>query len=197
MLRTRYIGLLVIGMVLAVGCEHRAPVPTMDAVRAEEEPDQESWGVHFYVTEVPLGSEASRMRMEMIADYMAQYEQGDSSYQVLHSDPDSLHHRVLVHLFDAQGDASATLTADRVYYYERDKRFEAEGNVVVVTKDLKRLESEHLIWLEEERKVRTPGFVNMVTSTKQVQGYGLVADEDLATYRLGRVTAQVRVEDEE
>lgn len=191
---------IVWGIVLLLswtGCRHRTVPTTMADVRAEGAPDQESWGVHFYVTDVPDSSDESRMRLEMIADYMAKYEQGDSTYQVLHGNPDSLNRRVVVHFFDATGDSSATLTADRVLYFDREKRFEAEGNVVVVTQDDKRLESEHLTWLEDERKVRTAGFVRIIKPNEQLQGYGLVADEDLASYQLGRITATVTVEDEE
>lgn len=169
----------------------------MEDVRAEQGPDQESWGVHFYVTDVPDTSEESRRRLEMVADYLAKYEREDSTYQLLQGLPDSLNRRVTAYLFDARGDSSATLTADRVRYFDQEKRFEAEGNVIVVTKDGKRLESEHLTWLEEEQKVRTPGFVRIIKPKEQVQGYGLVADEDLSSYQLGRITAQVAVEEEE
>ena len=169
----------------------------MAEVRAEGGPDQESWGVHFYVTQVPIGSEESRIRVEMLADYMAQYEREDSTYQLLRGHPDSLNRRVIAYLYDSQGDSSATLTADRVLYFDREKRFEAQGNVVVVTREDKRLESEKLVWLEDERKIRTQSFVNIVSPTEHVQGYGLVADEDLKTYQIGRFTAQVTLDDEE
>ena len=184
-------------LLLAAGCERRAETPTMDDVRAEGAPDQESWGVHFYVTQVPIGEDESRIRVEMIADYMAQYEREDSTYQLLRGHPDSLNRRVTAYLFDLEGDSSATLTADRVLYFDREKRFEAEGRVVVVTSEDKRLESERLVWLEDERKVHTESFVSIVSPTEQVQGYGLVADEDLKNYQIGRFSAQVTVDEEE
>ncbi len=168
----------------------------MDTVRAEGEADQESWGAHFYVTEVPSGSDQSRLRLEMIADYMARYERPDSTYMLLRGHPDSLDRRVTVLLYDAAGDSSATLTSERVLYFDQEDRFEARGNVVVVTQEGKRLESEHLIWNEADHKVRTPGFVRIIQPNERVQGYGLVADENLETYQLERVTAQVTLEDE-
>ena len=173
---------------------------SMDTVRAEGEPEQESWGARFMVSEVPPDVEVSRPRMTIVAAYLAEYTRGDSTYMLLRgqpsAEPDSLG-RVLVHLFDADGDSSATLTADRVFYFEEEKRFEARGDVVVITRDDRRLESEHLLWFEEERKVRTPGFVRIIMPDERVQGYGLEADEDLHTYQLERVTAQVLLEDEE
>ena len=197
MVSIRHIGLALTLLLLTAGCERRAETPTLAEVRAEGGPDQESWGVHFYVTQVPIGSEESRIRVEMLADYMAQYEREDSTYQLLRGHPDSLNRRVIAYLYDGQGDSSATLTADRVLYFDREKRFEAQGNVVVVTREDKRLESEKLIWLEDERKIRTQSFVNIVSPTEHVQGYGLVADEDLKTYQIGRFTAQVTLDEEE
>ena len=184
-------------LLVMIGCERRAETPTMEDVRAEGAPDQESWGVHFYVTQVPIGAEESRIRVEMIADYMAQFENEDSTYQLLRGHPDSLNRRVTAYLYDLEGDSSATLTADRVLYFDREKRFEAEGRVVVVTSEDKRLESERLVWLEDERKVRTESFVSIVSPKEQVQGYGLVADEDLKNYQIGRFSAQVTVDEEE
>ena len=198
MLSIRYIGLvLTLLLLLTAACERRAETPTLAEVRAEGGPDQESWGVHFYVTQVPIGSDESRIRVEMLADYMAQYEREDSTYQLLRGHPDSLNRRVVAYLYDDQGDSSATLTADRVYYFDQEKRFEAQGNVVVVTREDKRLESEKLVWFEDQRKIRTQSFVSIVSPREQVQGYGLVADEDLKTYQIGRFTAQVTLDEEE
>lgn len=184
-------------VVLAAGCAPRAEAPTMEDLRAEDDPSQESWDVHFFITQVPIGSDESRTRLEMIADYMAQYEREDSTYQLLRGHPDSLGRRVTAYLFDTEGDSSATLTADRVLYFDREKRFEAQGDVVVVTREGKRLESEQLSWLEDERKIRTTSFVSITAPDEQVQGYGLIADEDLKTYQIGRFTAQVTLDEED
>ena len=183
-------------LLLALGCERRADgTLSMDTVRAENAPDQESWGAHFYISEVPNEDTQSQIRLEMIADYLARYERPDSTYMLLRGHPDSLHRRVTAYFYD-DGDSSATLTADVVYYFDNERRFEAHGGVIVVTQDEKRLETELLRWYETERKIRTPAFVRIVQPNEQVQGYGLEADEDLETYQLGRITAQVIVEDD-
>jgi LPS export ABC transporter protein LptC len=105
--------------------------------------------------------------------------------------------RVYAYIFDENGDSSAVITADRMMYFDAEGRFEAFGDVVVETKDDKRLSSEHLTWDQTDRKIRTRRFVRIVTPTEDVQGRGLVADEDLDTYQLGRFTAQVEMEEDE
>lgn len=105
--------------------------------------------------------------------------------------------RVYAYIFDEKGDSSAVITAERMMYFDAEGRFEAFGDVVVLTQDDKRLTSEHLTWDQTDRKIRTRRFVRIVTPTEDVQGSGLVADEDLETYQLGRFTAQVEMDEEE
>lgn len=176
------------------GC-HREPAsaPSMEDVRAEVAPRQESWDVKYVVTETAPDEVSSRPRLDIEANYMATFETEDSTYTLMLGD--SLR-RVLAHLYDEAGDTSATLQANRLTLFEEEDRFEARGNVVAETPDERILESEHLIWLEKEREVRTPGFVRITTPEERVEGYDLVADENLESYVLRRITGQVILEDE-
>ena len=146
-------------------------------------PTQESWDVTFAVTNDGLP------RMVLEAGYMAEFVREDSTYLLLQAAETATPGRVVAYLFDAAGDSSATVTANRMRYYERDQRVEATGQVVVEAREGRRLEGEHLIWLEREREIRTPGFVRITTAREQIQGYDLEADESLETYTLYRVTA--------
>jgi LPS export ABC transporter protein LptC len=100
-------------------------------------------------------------------------------------------------VFSPEGDSSATITSNRMLYFDRDGRFEAYDSVVVVTPEGKRLTTEHLTWTQNDRMLRTRRFVRIVTPSEVVQGNGLVAEEDLDTYQIGRFTARVEVDDEE
>lgn len=104
--------------------------------------------------------------------------------------------RVRVYLFGEQGDSSATVTADSLVFQAQKGLLNAYRNVVVVTESNKRLTTEHLTWRQADRKIRTKRFVRIRTPTEVVQGNGLVADENLETYQLGRFAAEVEVEDE-
>ena len=39
--------------------------------------------------------------------------------------------------------------------------------------------------------MRTPGFVRFISPNRDVSGYGLVADEDLSSFQLTRVTGTI------
>ena len=182
--------LVILGVFFLSGCfESDVVPPTMDEIRAEQLPDQESWFATFDVLN------GTMPRLKILADYIAKYEETDSTYMILKGHPDSLNSRVTAFVFDEKGDSSATIRANNMVYFEDDRRFEAHGNVIVDTHDKKRLETEFLIWLEVERKVQTEGFVRINSPTENIQGYNLDADEDLENYQIARVTGKAVVED--
>jgi hypothetical protein len=181
---------------LAAGCragEEAAPPPA--APEGPPPPVQVSYDARFAMRQGP------RPRAFLRAGRMERYETEDSLYTLLLPDtqatpPPALPPgRVRAQLFDAAGDSSATLFADRLRHLEREERFEAFGRVVVTTVTGKRLETEYLTWEEARREIRTPAFVRITTPTEIVAGNGLVADESLETYQIGRFSAEVEVEE--
>ncbi len=126
---------------------------------------------------------------------MEQYQTDDSTYSVWRSMDDTT--KVRVYLFDEEGDSSATVTADSLVFQDQKGVLHAYRNVVVTTEDNKRLESEHLTWHQADRTIRTHRFVRIRTPSEVVQGDGLVADEDLETYQLGRFSAEVDVDEDD
>lgn len=180
---------------LSAGCGREAAPPSMDDVRAGSEPVSEAWEVRFVISEAAGQADDSRPRIIIYADYMAGFETADSTYTEMRSEADGRQIEAFLH--DEAGDTSAVIRSDRLILREEERRFEAFGNVRVRTSDDKTLESEHLVWIEDDRMVRTPGFVRIETPTERIQGYSLVADEDLETYSLARVTGQVTIDDDE
>lgn len=174
----------------AAGCERRAATSTdVEEAFDEEAPVQESWNARLNVNEGP------RPRLRIQAGHMARYERGDSTYTLLHS-PDSMEtQRVVAHLFDAQGDSSSTIRADRLFYYDEERRFEAHGDVVATTAEQKRLETERLLWNEDTRQIRAPGFVRITTPSDRIEGYSLKGDENLQNYNIADVTGQVTLDE--
>jgi LPS export ABC transporter protein LptC len=173
--------------VLLVACAERE-VPAGEAELAER-PDQESWGVDV---NLEMGGQP---RANVIAAYVARFERTDTTFARF-SGADGEPARVYVRVFDTTGAPSATVEADRITYYEEQRRFLAEGRVEVVTETGKRLEGERLTWDEAAGELRSDGFVRITTPTERIQGYRLVADETLDTYHLARITGQVEIEED-
>lgn len=177
------------GGVLGGGCEHRtrSGEPDRKSRAQGPTPTHVSWEAEFDMTE------EGRPRAVLRARRMEQYEADDSTYSVWRSMDDTT--RVRVYLFDEDGDSSATVTADSLVFQDQKGVLDAYRDVVVTTEENKRLESEHLTWHQADRTIRTRRFVRIRTPSEVVQGDGLVADEDLETYQLGRFSAEVDVDE--
>lgn len=184
------VAVLVLASLAGGGCEHQGgnrTVPPADSVRPAG-PSQETRDARFTL------HRDGRRRAIIAAAWMGQYERNDTTYSVWRPLPDS--GRVRSYVFDPKGDSSATIVADSVVFYGQQGRYEAYGDVVVTTDEGRRLESEHLTWYQRDRTIRTRRFVRITTPTETVRGNGLVADEDLQTYQIGRFNAEVEVDDE-
>ena len=183
----RTVALILIVLILA-GCGRRgAPIPPDP--EPGERPDQESWDVTV-ILEMD-GNPRARLQ----APYLARYDYVDSTaahFTMLPDDP----RRVFVDVYDSEGEPSATVEANLVVYREEYRIFDATGDVVVIGRDQRRIESEHMTWDEASAELRSPGFVRITTQTERLSGYDLVADESVDTYTLARITGQVEVEDE-
>lgn len=153
-------------------------------------PDQESWGAVLRI------SESGRLRVVLEAPYAARYERPDSTFTRLSGDPagaDTV--RVRVSLFDDGGAPSATVHANTLIYDDRERRFEAEGRVVVETGGGRRLESERVTWNEAERRLRAPGRFRFTSPAERITGTRLVAAEDLSRYTFASASGQLEVEE--
>ncbi len=176
---------VLLAVLLFVSCSRtpREELPS-DAFEPAQ-PDQESWGAVYRLQENgdPL--------LEIHAGYMARHETEDSTYTLMKPGSDSV--QVELYWFDDTGGRQGTMYGDQVYYYEDEQRLVAEGNVLAVTRDSTRLETERLRWNRESERLRAPGFARIITEDERIQGYDLTADEGLENYSLARVTGQVRV----
>jgi LPS export ABC transporter protein LptC len=186
--RTGYAPLLLLLAVFLSACGQRETRVTVESVMEETRPDQESWSPKLFI------SQEGHPRIHMRAAYMARYETPDSTYMVLGAG-DGEGDRVRVDLFDESGDSSAVVFADRITYFERERRFVARGAVRAHTPDNKHLYSEHLSWSETDRRIRTPGFARIEMPDRTLSGYGLTADEDLENYSIARVSGAIELDE--
>lgn len=160
-----------------------APAPTTQAPSGPR-PAREAWNV-----DLALAEDGVR-RARLQAPYLAAFE-GDSTYARLAGD--STAPLVVVTLFGAAGDTTATVTAPEVVYREAERRFEALGPVVVEARG-RRLDAQRLVWNDATKRLDAPGPVTVLSPTEHIQGRNLSANEDLSRYTLGQVTASVLVD---
>jgi len=97
-------------------------------------------------------------------------------------------------MFDSGPRVETSITGD---YGKRRENFhimEAKGNVVVRNEIKKQqLNTEHLIWDENKRKIYSDVKVKITTPDKVLYGNGLESDESFSWYRFTNVTGEMTV----
>lgn len=175
---------------LWAGCARPSGEGMLSEAALADLPDQESWDAVLQL------SEAGVPRVILRAPYLARYDRPDST--VVRLGPDTAGDdtaRVRVEIYDEAGAPTATLTADRLDYLERQREFVAKGGVVVTTGAERRLESERVVWNEVTRSLRADGLFRFTSPTERIQGYGLRANEDLSRYTFTRARGELEVEE--
>lgn len=102
--------------------------------------------------------------------------------------------RVQVDFYDRQGEHISVLTALEGIYDSEAEEVLARGDVVVVSDDGARLETEELAWKKETNRISTEAFVTITRGRDQVSGYGLSTDPQLEDFHILR-DVKGRIED--
>jgi len=115
-------------------------------------------------------------RMLLKADYIARYEKEDSTTaRVVHAD-----------FYDQEGEHSSVLTSKSGIIREKSKELWVSGEVVVVTDEGVKLETETLCWDPNIDRIVTNDFVKVTREKDILTGYGLEADQELKNIKIKR-----------
>ncbi|MFN8117374.1 MAG: LPS export ABC transporter periplasmic protein LptC [Bacteroidia bacterium] len=97
--------------------------------------------------------------------------------------------------YDEKGKEATTLKADYGVRYEKSKRMEVKYNVEVVNVNGEKLNTEHLIWDEQRKKIISDKFVKITTAKEIIMGNGLEANQDFTQYEIKEITGSIRIDD--
>jgi len=122
------------------------------------------------------------------ADYVVKYERKDLTLaKKIHAD-----------FFDTQGEHTSVMDADSGIIRERKQELVALGNVVVISDNGVKLETESLRWDPQKQKVVTEDFVKVTKEGDVIYGYGLEADQKLESFQIKkRVKGKIKKVPEE
>ena len=90
-----------------------------------------------------------------------------------------------VDFYDEKGDHRSVLTARTGSVETKTGDMTARGDVVVVTDDGVRLETEELRWRKAEDRIVTDAPVRIIREGGEINGIGLDTDPQLKRFRLG------------
>jgi len=132
-------------------------------------------------------SEGGRLRWELNADSAMSYGEREPTHLWV----------VRVDFFGAKPESiESTLTAREGEIDPRTEELSARGNVVVTTREGRRLETEELRWDPKRSKVVSDLSIRLTQGRSVITGTGIVADPDLGEYEIrAPVEGELREED--
>lgn len=100
---------------------------------------------------------------------------------------------VMLRFYNKNKEITSSLTAEWAISREQEKIMEARNNVVVVNEKNETLNTEHLVWDERTKRIRTEAFARITTADEVIFGEGLEANEDFSWYRILKVKGTINV----
>jgi len=166
--KTALLGLLFLG--LLVGCSGQEPSATdrPGVNDSASKPDTEVSGAKIYLYD------RGRVTTEILSEKIIKFESNDST----------MAYKLDIDVLDSTGQVSTQIVGDSGIIREATGQLYIYGNVVVITEDKSRLETDYLWWDSKADKIKTDAFVKITREDDVITGWGLEADEKLNSYKI-------------
>jgi LPS export ABC transporter protein LptC len=138
-----------------------------------------------------LYSDSTVLKIKLLTPQMQKYEKDVKEPVTI------MPQGLFVIFYDEKGKEATTLKADYGVRYELSKKMEVKYNVEVVNVNGEKLNTEHLIWDEQKKKITSDAFVKITTAKEIIMGKGLEANQDFTQYEIKEVTGTIRIEDKD
>jgi LPS export ABC transporter protein LptC len=138
-----------------------------------------------------LYSDSTVLKIKLITPQMQKYEKGVKEPVTI------MPKGLFVIFYDDKGKETTTLKSDYGVHYELSKRMEAKYNVEVVNVNGEKLNTEHLVWDEQKKKITSDAFVKITTAKQIIMGKGLESNQDFTKYDILDITGIIKIDDKE
>ena len=156
--------LLVALSVLCIGaCQPESTTPVAESTVLPDSADQVLFGVRFFMTD------AGVRKAELVADTAYMYDDNTRTEMRV----------VNTTFFKTSGEKDATLTAEQGTYNVRLGSMEARGNVVVISTDGRKLETEQLRYDPARNEISGDSAFVMTDPERRISGVGFITDPDM------------------
>lgn len=162
--------LSVVWVALIAGCGSKDSVTTGELAGTDSAtiPDSELSGATIYLYN------RGRVTAEITADKIIKFDISDSTVAF----------NLSIDAFDSLGNLSTHLVGDSGIIRELSGQMDIYGNVVVITHDSSKLETEYLYWDSEANLIKTDLFVKITKKTDVITGIGLETDQNLQRIKI-------------
>jgi LPS export ABC transporter protein LptC len=120
-------------------------------------------------------SDSAVVRIKLMAPKQLEFENDDREFQ----------EGIYLEFYEPDGSLSSNLKANYCYYYAKEDKWRALGNVIVKNiANNEQLNTEELYWVPEEEMVYTNKFVRIEAEGLIQMGEGLEAKQDFSWYKI-------------
>jgi len=99
--------------------------------------------------------------------------------------------------YNQEGSITSTIRADYSIYYEDEGRWIAKFNVVATNERGETLNTEYLIWLQNEKKIMSDQFVKINTADGIFYGDGFESDQTFSSWELVNMRGTINIQENE
>lgn len=133
-------------------------------------------------------SEKGNTKIKIKAPEMAEFEGKENYLEMIKG--------VEVMFYDSNQVVTTTLTSNYAINKIDKNIMEAKNDVVVVNEKGEKLNTEHLVWLQDSAKIYTNEFVKITTADEILMGDGLVSNEDFTKYKILKIKGVINVKED-
>ena len=126
-----------------------------------------------------LHTENGKVKVKLVARCIERFQ--DIQPALIFSD------HLEVYFYNDSSQLQSTLTADYASIDEESKIMLAQNNVVLISSDDKKLETDELIWDEKKNKIYTDKKVKITTGKEIVYGEGFTSNPDFKEYSITKI----------
>jgi LPS export ABC transporter protein LptC len=120
-------------------------------------------------------SDSAVVRIKLVAPKQLEFENNDREFK----------EGIYLEFYESDGTLSSNLKANYCYYYAKEDKWRALGNVVVKNiANNEQLNTEELYWVPDEEIVYTNKFVRIEAEGLIQMGEGLEAKQDFSWYKI-------------
>ncbi|MGE5351577.1 MAG: LPS export ABC transporter periplasmic protein LptC [Acidobacteriota bacterium] len=170
------VGIAFLFMALAIsltGCsEDKIKPPVLSGTKEGEIPSQESWNFKMMFTD------EGHLKAILSSSHARAFEQRK----------ETLLDTVRIDFYNEKGQKTSTLTSLKGRVDGLTNNMYAIDSVVAKNDSGTTLKTQELMWRSKDRKIVSDKFVTITSPTEKIQGYGVVADQNLSNYVIYKPT---------
>lgn len=133
-------------------------------------------------------SEKSDVQIKITAPLMEEYA-GARNYIEMREGIKAL-------FYDSLMRVTSTLTSKYAINLIDEQKMEARNDVEVVNEKGEKLNTEHLIWLQDSAKIYSDEFVKITTENEIIMGEGMEANQDFSKWKIHQIKGIINLTEE-